>query len=193
MLENSFWREGIIFCFRMSQYMLESMFPSMNRSTHAAPDNDATTTMLDYRQGTIFLVPSNSATSKAMLAALMHLFFEASFCTWRTAQGLLWSIPCEACSEWNSSWKTSVWPWPLYCNLVSGCYRTSYSLGHLCGESNNFNSQILRKLFAMRYHVEHAVVSLRELYSKNQILTALKQDTQICMVLSSRQKHEHDE
>ncbi len=32
-LENSFWREGIIFCFRMSQYMLESMFPSMNRSS----------------------------------------------------------------------------------------------------------------------------------------------------------------
>ncbi len=27
------WREGIIFCFRMSQYMLESMFPSMNRSS----------------------------------------------------------------------------------------------------------------------------------------------------------------
>ncbi len=33
MLENSFWGEGIIFCFRMSQYMLESMFPSMNRSS----------------------------------------------------------------------------------------------------------------------------------------------------------------
>ncbi len=33
MLENSFWRVGIIFCFRMSQYMLESMFPSMNRSS----------------------------------------------------------------------------------------------------------------------------------------------------------------
>ncbi len=33
MLENSFWREGIIICFRMSQYMLESMFPSMNRSS----------------------------------------------------------------------------------------------------------------------------------------------------------------
>ncbi len=32
MLENSFWREGIIFCFRMSPYMLESMFPSMNHS-----------------------------------------------------------------------------------------------------------------------------------------------------------------
>ncbi len=42
--------------------------------------------------------------------------------------------PCEACSEWNPSWKTSVWPWPLYCNSVPGCYRTSYSLGHLCGE-----------------------------------------------------------
>ncbi len=33
MLENNFWREGIIFCFKMSQYMLESMFPSMNRSS----------------------------------------------------------------------------------------------------------------------------------------------------------------
>ncbi len=33
MLENSFWRESIIFCFRMSQYMLESIFPSMNRSS----------------------------------------------------------------------------------------------------------------------------------------------------------------
>ncbi len=33
MLENTFWKEGIIFCFRMSQYMLESMFPSMNRSS----------------------------------------------------------------------------------------------------------------------------------------------------------------
>ncbi len=31
-LEISFWRDGIIFCFRMSQYMLESMFPSINRS-----------------------------------------------------------------------------------------------------------------------------------------------------------------
>ncbi len=42
--------------------------------------------------------------------------------------------PCEACSKWNPSWKTSVWPWPLYCNSVPGCYRTSYSLGHLCRE-----------------------------------------------------------
>ncbi len=24
--------------------------------------------------------------------------------------------PCEACFEWNPSWKTSVWPWPLYRN-----------------------------------------------------------------------------
>ncbi len=44
--------------------------------------------------------------------------------------------PCKACSEWNPSWKTSVWPRPLYCNSVPGCYRTSYSL--------NSNSQILR-------------------------------------------------
>ncbi len=60
-------------------------------------------------------------------------------------------------------------------------------------ESNNSNSQILKEFLVMRCHVEHSVVSMRELYSKHQILTALKQDTQICMVLSSRQKHEHDE
>ncbi len=40
-------------------------------------------------------------------------------------------------------------------------------------ESNNSDSQILREFFAMRCHVEHPVVSMRELYSKNQILTAL--------------------
>ncbi len=33
----SFRREGIIFCFRMSQYMLESMFPSMNHSSPVPP------------------------------------------------------------------------------------------------------------------------------------------------------------
>ncbi len=37
MLQNcrsaQFLKGGIIFCFRMSQYMLESMFPSMNRSS----------------------------------------------------------------------------------------------------------------------------------------------------------------
>ncbi len=60
-------------------------------------------------------------------------------------------------------------------------------------ESNNSNSQMLREFFAMRCHVEHPVDSTRELYSKHQILIALKQDTQICIVLSSRQKHEHDE
>ncbi len=37
LLENcrsaQFMKEGIVLCFRMSQYMLESMFPSMNRSS----------------------------------------------------------------------------------------------------------------------------------------------------------------
>ncbi len=60
-------------------------------------------------------------------------------------------------------------------------------------ESNISNYQILREFFAMRCYVEHPVVSMRELYSKHQILTALKQDTQICIVLSSRQKRELDE
>ncbi len=45
----------------------------------------------------------------------------------------------------------------------------------------------------MRCHVKDPVVSMRELYQNNHILTALIQDTQICMVLSSWQKHEHDE
>ncbi len=35
--------------------------------------------------------PATSATSKAMLAALMLLLFEASFCTWHTAQGQVWT------------------------------------------------------------------------------------------------------
>ncbi len=47
---------ALCFWFRMSQYMLESMVPSMNRSSPVAatltqaPDHDATTTMLDCRQ-----------------------------------------------------------------------------------------------------------------------------------------------
>ncbi len=171
MLENCFWREGIIFCFRMSQYTLESMFPSMNRSFpvpavvmqpktmmlpppcltvgkaqfswYSSPgcchtcwtpseSNKFTLDSSDYRtwfkwfmlfarlslanylQAFLwasfrrgFLLgwwpckptccsvwhmvwaltswPSTSGTSKTMLAALMRLFFEASFCTWRTA------------------------------------------------------------------------------------------------------------
>ncbi len=40
-------------------------------------------------------------------------------------------------------------------------------------ESNNYNSQILRELFAMRCHVEHPMVSMRELYSMHQIVSAL--------------------
>ncbi len=60
MFENSFWREGIIFCFRMSHVGIhvslnEPQLPSTS-SIHAAQDHDATTTMHDCRQGTIFLV-----------------------------------------------------------------------------------------------------------------------------------------
>ncbi len=171
MLENSFWRKGIIFCFRMSQYMLESMFPSMNRSSpvpavvmqpqtmmlpppcltvekavflvllsRASPHmldtiwvkqvylrlirpqdmvpvihalgqvvfsklfagffvsqlqkrlpSGTTAMQTDLLQCVIWALtcwPFTSATSKAMLVALMILFFEASFCNWCTAQGL---------------------------------------------------------------------------------------------------------
>jgi len=47
-----------MFCFRMSQYILESNEVHLLNtcSTHAAPHHDATTTMLDYRQNTIVLV-----------------------------------------------------------------------------------------------------------------------------------------
>jgi len=34
-------------------------------------------------------------------------------------------------------------------------------------ESNNSNSQIFREFFAIRCHVEHLVVSMREWYSKH--------------------------
>ncbi len=55
-------------------------------------------------------------------------------------------------------------------------------------ESNNSNSQIFREFFGMMRNVEHPVVSMRELYSKNQILTALIQDTQIYLYAPVKQK-----
>ncbi len=162
----------------------EPQLPSTS-STHAAPDHDATTIMLDCRQGTMFLVlltrasphmldttwakqvnfrlirpqdmvpvicevssanclqdclwaslrtgfllgwrpckltccsvwrmvwaltswPSASATSKAMLAAHMRLFFWSQFLHLTQHKDSTSLIdPCEACSEWNPSWKTS--------------------------------------------------------------------------------------
>ncbi len=185
-------------------------------SSHAAPDHDATTTMLDCRQSTIFLVlltrasphvldtiwvnqvylrlvrlqdmvPIIHALDQVVFSKLFAGFFcepaseEASFWDddhanrpvavcgissehWQAELPLLrplkqcWQhsclcflkpvsasnaqhkdttsliVPCEARSEWNPFSKSSVWPWPLYCNSVPGCYRTSYSLGHICGE-----------------------------------------------------------
>ncbi len=193
----------------------EPQLPSTS-STHAAPDHDATTTMLDCRQGTIFLVlltrasphmldtiwvkqvylslirpqdmvPIIHALGQVVFNKLFAGFFcepaseEASFWDdghanrlvavcgvwsehWQADLPLLQPLkqcwqhscifffkpssapdaqhkdstslidPCEACSKWNPSWKTSVWQWPLYCNSVPGCYQTFYSLGHLCGE-----------------------------------------------------------
>ncbi len=193
MLENSFWREGII-CFRMSQYMLESMFPLnesqllSTSSSHAAPDYDATTTMLDCRQGTtcwtsIYLrlnrpqdmIPvihalgqvafiklfagflwasfrrgfflgwwlckqtccsvcrmvwvltswhSTSATAKAMLAALMRLFFEASFCIWCTAQGLnIFDQPLRGLVPCRLSANQTTRPYFSHRNINNGSFR----------------------------------------------------------------------
>ncbi len=207
MLEKRFWREGIIFCFRMSQYVWihvflnEPQLPSTS-SSHAAPDHDTTTPMLDCRQGKIFtiwvkqvyirlirpqdMVPVIHALCQVVFGKLFAGFFcepaseEAFFWDdgranrlvavcgvwsehWQADLPLLQPLkqcrqhscicflkpasapdaqhkdstslidPCKACFR-NPSWKTSVWPWPLYCNSVSGCYQTSYGLGHLCGE-----------------------------------------------------------
>ena len=60
-LRPSFWREGIMLCCNISQYMLEFTFPSMKCnsntcSTHAAPDQDIPTTMLDCRHDTLIFV-----------------------------------------------------------------------------------------------------------------------------------------
>ncbi len=175
----------------------EPQLPSTS-SSHAAPDHDATTTMLDCRQGTIFLVrltrasshmldtiwvkqvylrlirpqdmvPVNScswtgclqqtvcrlfcepASEEAslwddghanrlvavcgvwsehwqadlpLLQPLKQCWQNSSVCFLKTASApdaqhkdsTSLIDPCEACSEWNPSWKTSVWPWPLYCN-----------------------------------------------------------------------------
>ncbi len=213
MFENSFWREGIIFYFRISQYMLESMFPSMNRSSpvpavvmkpqtmmllppclivgkaqfswYSSPGRHHTFwTPSESNKFTLDSCSSNSCSWPGCLQQTVCRLFcepaseEASVWDDGHANRLVavcavWSEnwqadllileplkqcwqhscvrllkpasapdarttslidPCEACSEWNPSWKTSVWPWPLYCNSVPGCYRTSYSLDHLCGE-----------------------------------------------------------
>ncbi len=134
--------------------------------------------------------PSTSATSKVMLAAL---FFEASFCTWRTAQGLnFFDRPLRGLFRVKPVLENLYDPG--HCTVTHFQAVTELLIASaIFVESNNSNSQILKEFFVMRCHVEHPVFSMRELYSKNQILTALKQDTQICMVLSSRQKHEHDD
>ena len=57
----SFWREGIMLCCSIPQYMLEFMFPSMKYnsntySTHAALDHDIPTTILDCRHDSLIFV-----------------------------------------------------------------------------------------------------------------------------------------
>ncbi len=177
----------------------EPQLPSTS-SSHADPDHDATTTVLDCRQGSIFLVlltraspdmlgtiwvkqvylrlirpqdmvPVIHALDQVVFSKEFEGFFcepasEASFCddghaNWLVGVCGIWSEhwqaelpllqplkqcwqhsricflkptsapdaqhkdstslidPCEACSEWNASWKTSVWPWPLYCQGVT--------------------------------------------------------------------------
>ncbi len=59
-------------------------------------------------------------------------------------------------------------------------------------ESNNSNSQILRELFAMRCHVEHPVVSMRELYSNNNFNCSKARYTNLYGPVKQT-KHEHDE
>ncbi len=60
---------------------------------------------------------------------------------------------------------------PLYdsghCTVTQfqAVYRTSYRLGHLCGEQQS-NSQILREFFAMRCHVEYPVVQYERIVLK---------------------------
>ncbi len=221
MLENSFWMGHPLLLQNVAVHV--GIHVSLNEpqlqstsSSHAAPDHDATTTMLDCRQGTIFLVLLTRASPHLLdtlwvkqvylrlirpqdmvpvIYALGQVFFSKLFAGFYVSQlqkrlpsgttvmqtDLLQCVvyglstdkltfqfcnllsnagsthasvffkpasapdaqhkdstslidPCEACSEWNPSWKTSVWPWPLYCNSVPGCYRTSYSPGHLCGE-----------------------------------------------------------
>ena len=61
-LRPSFWREEIMLCCSISQYMLEFMFPSMkcnsqkNYSAHAAPDHEIPTIVLDCRRDTLIFV-----------------------------------------------------------------------------------------------------------------------------------------
>ncbi len=96
--------------------------------------------------------PSTSATSKAMLAALMRLFFEASFCTWRTAQGLnFFDQPLRGLFRVKPVLENLCMTLATNCNSVPGCYRS--------------NLKVLKssEFFVMGCHVEHPVVNMREL------------------------------
>ncbi len=115
MLENSFWREGIIFCFRMSQYMLESMFPSMNRSSPVPAALMQPQTMM--LPPTIWvkqvylrlirppdMVPVIHALGQVVFSKLLWASFRRGF--------LLGRWPCKptCCSVWRMVWALTSWP-----------------------------------------------------------------------------------
>ncbi|MEQ2171106.1 hypothetical protein GOODEAATRI_007338 [Goodea atripinnis] len=86
-----------------------------------------------------------------MLATLIHLFFICSQPLWSTmAKSVL----------------SRTWSWPLCCISVSGCWHSSYSLGHLYVEQQFF-FLILREFFAMRCIVELPVTSMSECEGDN--------------------------
>ncbi len=99
------------------------------------------------------------------MEALLRLFFEASSCTWCTAQGLnIFDRPLRGLFRVKPvlenlcmTLATNVTPFQAVTELL-----IAYAI---FVESNISNSQILRELFSFRCHVELPVVIMRELYS----------------------------
>ncbi len=139
--------------------MLAFMVPSMNcssqqsiiiinsaSSTHAAPDHDTPSTMLDCRQETLVFV---------LLTCLPPHTLDT---TWTKSLYLGLIRPQDMVPVIHV---LSLLVFSKLFSSVSGSWQSSYSLRHLYVEQQFF-FQIVIEFFAMMCHVELPVTSMRE-------------------------------
>lgn len=99
--------------------------------------------------------------------------FEPNFWIWCRAQGLsFFGWPYHGLFQVEPVIKRVVWPWPPCYSSVSGCYQSSYILGHLCVEQQ-FYFHILRECFAIRLPCWRFSSHYERIVPKAQHLTVL--------------------
>ncbi len=177
----------------------EPQLPSTS-SNHAAPDHDATTTMLDCRQGTIFLVLTRASPhmldtiwAKQVylrlirpqnMVPVIHALGQVVFS--KLFAGFFVGHLQERFRYRTMTMQTDLLQCVAYGLSTDKCDSTLWRATILIIKSSE-SSLPWGAMLNIQW-------SVWENCTKNkQIWTALKQDTQMCMVLSSRQKHEHDE